>query len=226
MDKDNLIFNPFARDLSGIIGQMIKKSLYSFQTCIPAIVKEIGEDRGYVVVSPAVQQSNVQEEPVPWADIRLPVYTPFSNSVLISCPLAVGDTGWIVAGDLDPSLFLADTTQVAKQGVYTRHEYQFGFFIPCKLGEYSVESGEEDALIVKHGDTKIVISGDEISISSANPLKINAKSVSIESEKNNITIDGVNFKDHTHTATQASMESVITGEVTITGDLTTGGVDD
>ena len=218
--------NPFANDLYGMVGQMIKKALYSFQTCIPAIVKEVGENRGYVVATPAVQQSDVQQESVPWADIKLPVYTPFSNSVLISCPLAGGDTGWIVAGDLDPSLFLADTSKAAKQGVFTRHEYQFGFFIPCKLGEYSVESDESDAFIVKYGDTKITINGDEMTISSSKPLKINAKSVSITSEGNDIEIDGVNFKNHTHTATQADMQRVITGQVTITGDLTTGGVDE
>lgn len=221
-----LNFNPMANDLYGMIGQMIKKSLYSFQTCIPAIVKEVGENRGYAVVTPAVQQSDVQQESVPWADIRLPIYTPFCNSVVISCPLAVGDTGWIVAGDLDPSLFLADTSKTAKQGVFTRHEYQFGFFVPCKFGEYSVESDESDAFIVKYGDTKITINGDEMTISSSKPLKINAKSVSITSEGNDIEIDGINFKNHTHTATQLAMQQVITGEVTITGDLTTGGVDE
>lgn len=223
--------NPFANDLYGTIGQMIKKALYSFQTCIPAIVKEVGENRGYVVATPAVQQTDIQQESIPWADIKLPVYTPFSNSVLISCPLAVGDTGWIVAGDLDPSLFLADTSKTAKQGVFTRHEYQFGFFIPCRLGEYSVDSGEENAFIVKYGDTKITIKGEEVSISSSNPLKINAKSVSITSEGNDVKIDGINFKNHTHTtdvpaltvtnATPAGAGPV----VTVAQSVTSGGVD-
>ena len=225
-----LNFNPMAGDMYGMVEQLIKKSLYSFQTCIPAIVKSVGENRGYVVATPAVQQSDVQQESVPWADVKLPVYTPFSNSVLVSCPLAVGDTGWIVAGDLDPSLFLADTSKPNRQGIFSRHEYQFGFFIPCRLGEYSVESGEDDAFIVKYGDTKITIKDDEVSISSANPLKINAKSVSITSEGNDIEIDGINFKNHTHTTdvpalTVTNATPATAGPVeTVATSVTSGGV--
>lgn len=216
-------FNPVANNnLYGMIGQMIKKALYSFQTCIPAIVKEVGENRGYVVVSPAVEQSNIHQESVPWADIKLPVYTPFSKSVLISCPLAVGDTGWIVAGDLDPSLFLADTTKKAKQGVFTRHEYQFGFFVPCRMGEYELDSGD-DGFIVKYGQTKIMIKDDEVSISSSNPLKINAKSVSIVSDGNNkVTIDGVNFKSHTHKVVNGSGQPTLSTTATIGSSTTVG----
>ncbi|MBQ1758975.1 MAG: hypothetical protein IIZ94_04750 [Prevotella sp.] len=230
MDKNLMNFNPIANDsLYGVIGQMIKKALYSFQTCIPAIVKEVGENRGYVVVSPAVEQSNIYDESVPWADIKLPVYTPFCKSVLISCPLAVGDTGWIVAGDLDPSLFLSDTSKTAKQGIFTRHEYQFGFFVPCRFGEYELDSGDE-GFVVKVGETKIVIKDDEVDIVSSNPLKINAKSVSIESEGNNIEIDGVNFKNHTHTTdvpalTVSNATPASAGPVTtVAQSVTSGGV--
>lgn len=229
MDKTKVNFNPFVRgDLYGMVGQMIKKALYSFQTCIPAIVKEVGPNRGYVVATPAVEQSNVQQESVPWADIKLPVYTPFCKSVLISCPLTVGDTGWIIAGDLDPSLFLSDTTKTAKQGVFNRHEYQFGFFVPCRFGEYSVDSS--DGFVVQVGETKIAIGDNEVNITSSKPLKINAKSVSIESEGNNITIDGTNWKNHTHTtnvpaltvtnATPASAGPV----TTVAESVTSGGV--
>ena len=231
MDKNKLNFNPFVNgDLYGMVGQMIKKALYSFQTCIPAIVKEVSDNRGYVVVSPAVEQSNIHQEAVPWADIKLPVYTPFCKSVLISCPLTVGDTGWIVAGDLDSSLFLKDPSKKAKQGVFNRHEYQFGFFVPCRMGDYELDSGDE-GFVVKVGETKIVIKDDEVSISSSNPLKINAKSVSIESEGNNIEIDGVNFKNHTHTTdvpalTVTNATPASTGPVvTVAQSVTSGGVD-
>lgn len=223
MDKNKLNFNPFVNgDLYGMVGQMIKKALYSFQTCIPAIVKEVSDNRGYVVVSPAVEQSNIHQESVPWADIKLPVYTPFCKSVLISCPLTVGDTGWIVAGDLDSSLFLKDPSKKARQGVFNRHEYQFGFFVPCRMGDYELDSGDE-GFVVKVGETKIVIKDDEVDIVSSNPLKINAKSVSIESEGNNIEIDGVNFKNHTHKVVDDGGTPTLSTTATI-GSSTTVGV--
>lgn len=216
-------YNPYAKDVDGIINSALKKFAQNIQTCIPAIVKEI-KSRNKVIVSPAVQQVNSDWQSVSWADITLPVYTPTGTNALLSFPLAVGDTGWVIAGDLDPSLFLKDPSSPARQNVFDRHKYQYGFFVPSFLKPITVDAGDEDGIIIKNGDTKIVIKGNEIDIVSNNELKINAKSVSITSEGNNITIDGTNFKNHTHAVGSLSVPTTAPegSPSTITGN--TGGV--
>ena len=190
----NVSYNPYIGNLDGIISAVVKKNILRLQTCIPAIVKEVkGRDR--VVVSPAVQQIDSKWQSVPWADISLPVCTPSGNGLFVSFPLAVGDTGWIIAGDLDPSLFFKDKTRPQRQNLMNRHEYQFGYFVPDTINGYSVSSDNDGALVIgsKDGSTEVVISN--------NGLKIKSDSIIIETTDNaSVTIDGVNWKNHTHTA--------------------------
>lgn len=222
-NSNKSIWNPYNTDVGSVINSAIQKSLQRVQTCIPAIIKEV-KDRNHVVVSPAVQQINSDWQSVPWANITLPVYTPAGAGTFLSFSLDAGDTGWIIAGDLDPSLFFQDSSRPARQNVFDRHKYQYGFFLPCNMETINVSSEDNGGFIIKSGDTKIVVKHNEIDIVSNNKLKINAKSVNITSSGNNIEIDGVNFKNHTHSV--GSLEVPVTSAEgspsTITGN--TGGV--
>lgn len=194
MSDSPLIFNPYANDFVSFIQDAIKSAIYDIQTCIPAIVKEV-VDRNKVVVSPAVQQTGNEWQSVPWADITLPVCTPCGNGIFASFPLAAGDTGWIIAGDLDPSLFLKSPDKPQRQNTFERHEYRFGFFVPSTVGGYTLDSTDDGCLVIgsKDGNTKVTIGNDS--------LKIKSDSVIIETTDNaSVTIDGVNWKNHTHTA--------------------------
>ena len=223
MAVSNIGYNPYSNTLPAYINEAIKKAIKELQTCIPAIVKEV-KGRNQVIVSPAVQQTSPAWNTLSWADIMLPVYAPQGGNGIISMPVSVGDTGWIIAGDLDPSLFFKDTTRPASQNVFDRHNYQYGFFMPCKLGNFGISSDDDDGIVIKKGDTKIVIKDNEIDIVSNNELKINANSVSITSSGNDITIDGTNFKNHTHSVGSLSVPTTAPegSPSTITGD--TGGV--
>lgn len=216
-------FDPFAENIQVYIDRAIKKAIKEMQTCIPAIVKEV-KSREQVVVSPAVQQTSANWETLSWADVVLPVYTPQGGKGLLSFPLSVGDTGWIIAGDLDPSLFLQDPSKPARQNVFDRHNYQYGFFLPAKMKNYGIDQSDDGGIVIKNGDTKIVIKENEINIVSSSALKINAKSVNITSEGNNITIDGTNFKNHKHSVGTLKVPTTAPegSPSTITGS--TGGV--
>lgn len=222
--KNNIQFNPFATTIQTYINMAIKKAIKEMQTCIPAIVKEV-KGRDKVVVSPAVQQTSADWETLRWADILLPIYTPTGGKGIFSLPVSAGDTGWIIAGDMDPSLFMQDPTKPARQNVFDRHAYQYGFFLPCKMKDFGIDQNDDGGIVIKNGDTKIVIKENEIKIVSNNTLKINAKSVSIDSEGNSITIDGTDWKTHTHGV--GTLQVPVTGAEgspsTITGN--TGGVD-
>ncbi len=218
MSETPLIFDPYSNDFVSFVRGAIRKSIYEIQTCIPAIVKEV-KGRDKVVVSPAVQQTGNEWQSVPWADITLPVCTPSGGGVFVSFSLSVGDTGWIIAGDLDPSLFFQDPSRPQRQNTFDRHEYRFGFFVPNAVGGYTVSSQDDGALVIgsKSGNTKVVIKNDT--------LKIKSDSVIIETTDNSsVTIDGVNWKSHTHGVGTLSVPKTAAegSPSTITGD--TGGV--
>lgn len=228
MAVSNVGYNPFGNTLPAYINEAIKKAIKEMQTCIPAIVKEV-KGRNQVIVSPAIQQTSPAWNTLSWADIVLPVYAPQGGNGIISVPVSAGDTGWIIAGDLDPSLYFQNPSRPAAQNVFDRHNYQYGFFMPCKLGDFDISSDDDGGIVIKNGDTKIVVKGNEIDIVSNNELKINAKSVSITSEGNNITIDGTNWKQHTHTATwlPQTLTLAVSGSSATNAaqiDKTTGGV--
>lgn len=215
---NNSLYNPYSNNLDGVITAAIKRYLQRVQTCIPAIVKEV-KSRDKVIVSPAVQQTNSEWQSVPWADITLPVCTPCGNGIFASFPLAVGDTGWIIAGDLDPSLFFNDKSRPQRQNTFERHKYQFGYFVPDTINGYSVSSDDDGCLVIgsKNGNTKVTIGNNE--------LKIKSDSVIIETTDNaSVTIDGVNWKTHNHSVGTLSVPTTAAqgSPSTITGD--TGGV--
>ena len=193
------IYNPFVNNLSGYIQEALQTFAKQFQTCIPAIVKSV-EDRNTVTVSPAVLQTSADGLPVKWADITTTVLTPFSSGVFLSMPVAVGDTGWLVGADLDTDKF-KQTKKPAQQTIFTRHQYQFGFFVPDAINGYTVSEDDNGAWVLSStdGNTKIVLKDGSIDLKSKTDLKINAKNITIKSDNNaNVTIDGVNFKNHTH----------------------------
>ena len=174
------------------VEKILESFAKKFQTCIPAIVKKV-ISRDTVEVSPAVLQSDGDDNPVDWANITTTVLTPFASSMFISMPVSVGDTGWIVAADMDTSEF-KKAKKPRQQNLWSRHLYQYGFFVPDAINGYTVEDSDAGSIVIASldGNTKITIDKDQ--------LKINAKSITITSSEDNITIDGVNWKSHTHEA--------------------------
>lgn len=218
-------YNQFANDLPNYIENALRAFSHRFQTCIPAIVKEV-KSRDTVIVSPAVLQTASDGSGVGWSDITTTILTPFSSSIFLSMPVAVGDTGWLVGADLDTDKF-KQTKEPSQQTVFTRHQYQFGFFVPDAINGYTVSEDDNGAVVLStlDGTTKITLKDQEISLVSSKDLKINAQNVSITSSGNNVTIDGINFKAHTHTvpAGIALQAGEYSGATTATA--TTSGVD-
>ena len=216
------IYNPFTNNSSNYINDALRAFAYKFQTCIPAIVKKVNS-RDSVVVSPAVLLTDSDGRPVKWSDIATTILTPFGGDMFISMPVSVGDTGWLVGADFDTNKFKQDK-KPAQQTIFTAHQYQYGFFVPDAINGYTVSDDDNGALVLSSldGKTKISIKGDEINLVSDNVLKINAKTVSITSSGNNVSIDGINFKTHVHSGgTLANSAGVVAG---LTGGAEAGGV--
>ena len=223
-NKSNGIYNPFETNIYAVINNAVERAIKKLQTCIPAIIKEV-VDRKTVIAIPAVQQSNSEWDAINWAEIKLPVYSPLGGDIVMSFPLTAGNTGWIIAGDLDPSLFFQDVSSPAKQAFYDRHKYQYGFFLPANLGDFTVSQDDENRWVLTSLDGKTKISiGEGIDIETDKALKIKGNSVSITSSGNNITIDGTDWKTHKHGVGTLSVPTTAAegSPSTITGD--TGGV--
>lgn len=222
------IYRPFINNEQSLIETMLSDFAKRFQTCIPAIVKEV-ISRDKVKVSPAVLQTDGKGSAVEWADIIVSVLTPFSNGIFISMPCKAGDTGWLVGADLDTSEFKKNK-KPAQQNGFTRHLYQYGFFVPDAINGYSVSEDDDGAVVIStlDGKTKIALKDKNIDIVSDDKLKINAKSITIDSSNNNVVIDGINFKNHTHTIPSAIavQVSTTTGQGATTATAITSGVDD
>ena len=222
------IYRPFINNENALIETMLSDFAQRFQTCIPAVVKKV-ISRDTVEVSPAVLQSDSKGNPVEWASITTTVLTPFSGGIFLSMPLEAGDTGWLVASDLDTSIFKKDK-KPSQQNSLTRHLYQYGFFVPDAINGYTVSEDDDGAVVLTttNGKTKIALKHNEINIVSDDKLKINAKSITIDSSNNNVVIDGINFKEHTHTVPQGQSVQVdtTTGTGATSAPITTSGVDD
>ena len=212
-------YNQFANDLPNYIENALRAFAHRFQTCIPAIVKEV-KSRDTVTVSPAVLQTASDGSGVAWSDITTTILTPFSSGMFLSMPVAVGDTGWLVGADLDTDKF-KQTKEPSQQTVFTRHQYQYGFFVPDAINGYTVSDDDNGAIVLSStdGKTKISLKDGNIELKSKTDLKISAKNVSITSVGNNVTIDGTNWKTHTHNCT---VSGVTSGSVSASG--ITGGV--
>lgn len=222
------IYRPFINNENALIETMLSDFAQRFQTCIPAVVSKV-ISRDTVEVSPAVLQSDSQGNAVQWANITVTVLTPFSSGIFLSMPLAVGDTGWLVASDLDTTNFKKNK-KPAQQNILTRHLYQYGFFVPDAINGYTVSEEDEGAVVLStlDGKTKITLKDKEISVVSDDKLKINAKSITIDSSNNDVVIDGINFKNHKHTVPQGQAVQVntATGSGATSGTIQTLGVDD
>lgn len=229
MAKKQMIFDAYATGFETYILEAIRTSLHRLQTCIPAIVQSV-PSRDTVVAIPAVEQLDGNWETVPWAEIKLPVHTPCGSGIIISSPLTAGDTGWIIAGDLDPSLFIKTIKQKAKparQNILMRHDYQFGFFIPDKITGYEIASEDNGALVIqtKDGKTKISLKENTINIASGAELNINASNVTINGSSK-VTINGKDWETHQHQVPTAIPVQVTlpSGEGATTEPVNTGGV--
>lgn len=221
------IYKPYLPNDNALIQALLDNFAKSFQTCIPAVIKQV-ISRDKVRVSPAVQFTDADGLPIEWADITITVLTPFGGGSFISMPCKAGDTGWLVGADLDTAKF-KKSKKVSQQQSFVEHQYQYGFFVPDMINGYSVSEDDDGAIVIStlDGKTKIALKDKNIDIVSDDKLKINAKSITIASSGNNVVIDGINFKNHTHTVPSAiSVQvSTTTGQGATTTTATTSGVD-
>lgn len=215
-------YNPSNSDtLSGVIAEVLKNFGLSLENCIPAVVVSYDRTNNVAVVKPAINTILTDGTPQERDTIKLPVHILGGGGLVVSVPLSSGDTGWIIAGDRDISLF-KQSLGVSNPNTYRTHKFSFGFFIPDKIKGVSISSEDSSALTIQtlDGTTKISIESGKINIVSSASLTINAPNVNITG---NAEITG----DLTVTGTITGQTDVVAGTISglshTHGGVTAGG---
>ena len=198
-------YNPSnASTLSGVISEVLKNFGLSLENCLPAVVVSYDRSANVAEVKPAINTILTDGTPQERDTIKLPVHILGGGGLVISVPLSAGDTGWIIAGDRDISLF-KQSLSVSNPNTYRTHKFSFGFFIPDKIKGVTIKSTDSDALTIQtlDGSTRIAISDKKVKIVSSEEVEVECESLTMEATN-------VNIKGNT----------VITGDLTVTGTIT------
>lgn len=222
-------FNPANKStLSGVLQEVLKNFSLELENCLPAVVKSYDRTNNIVTVQPAINTILTNGNSQPRDLLRLPVYIYGGGGLFMSFPLQENDTGWIIAGDRDISIF-KQSLKVSNPNTYRTHQFSFGFFIPDKIKGYTINQADTNSFIISSldGNTKItlmqnkidIISGLDINIQSASNLTINASNIKIEG---NITHTGNLTTSGTITANIDVIAGGISGKTHIHGGVTSG----
>lgn len=199
--------------MSGILEEVLKNYSLNLENCFPAVVVSHDRTNNTVVVTPAINMVATDGTASPRANITLPVHIFGGGGIIISTPLKEGDTGWIIAGDRDITLF-KQSLKVSNPNTYRTHKLSFGFFIPDKVKGFTVQSGDDNAFLIQtlDGSTRIALSDGLVKVKTGG---------NIVAECTNLTITASSCK--ITATTDIIGDTTITGNLTVSSDITATG---
>lgn len=147
---------------------LINEALFRVRCCIPGIIQSYNQAQNTVEVQPAIRErvvdekGNVSYQQLPLL-INVPVVFPTASNIGITFPLAKNDQCLVLFSDLAIDNFW-EKGVVQNPVEIRRHDLSDGMAIPCNLSIGRVTAPGETLNIV-NGETKIEMSGSEISFS-------------------------------------------------------------
>ena len=165
MLQDSISIRDKNVSLSTLTSFIFRKMQMKIECCIPAVVKSYDRINNIVTVLPSINVITTDGESKERPKYYLPCMNPCGFGLGINFPLHEGDTGWIIACDRDSSAF-KETREVSDPEDFNIHLYSFGFFIPDQIKGFTIEEGDEDALVIESLDaqTKITLKHGEITV--------------------------------------------------------------
>jgi hypothetical protein len=189
---------------------------HDLRVAMPAIVQSFDEDTQTVVVLPAIREQmlNKQRVPVP-TDLPpisyVPIVLPRGGEYVLTMPIQPGDEGLLVIADACIDAWY-QSGGLQNQIDLRRHDLTDAFFIvgcwsqPRKLSNYSTSKAQLRSLdgntVIELGSSEITIKAPTVNVQATQVNVTGSEKVTI-SGNNQTTIDGVNFKEHTHTGVTA-----------------------
>ena len=117
----------------------------NLNVCVPAIVTKVNEDKTRMVTVQPIPNRKFRTESglvdIKRGEVTVPCMTFIHGGYILSSPLFVGDTGWLIAGDRDAIEALKENSTIPQKDKsdnkgpqsiesYSVNEFDFGFFIP------------------------------------------------------------------------------------------------
>lgn len=190
-------------DIISVNQLLLDNASESIKCAIPALVEEYDRTRNIAKIQPAPSIKNPDGTYTKRAAMWLPVWNFGGGGFIINFPLQKGDSGFIIASDVDTSAFWAKKEEY-NPATIGQHKYEFGWFVPDvrSYSEISISPEDDNKLVIQNlnGSTKFTISQNgEISLT-ANKLKVSAP---LSEFTGDITVGGISFLSHVHGGVQS-----------------------
>ena len=145
--------NPASRgDFAGIVRFILTKWLQKTDDMMPATVVSYNRTTNRAVVQPMISIVDTKNNVIQRGVVSsVPVLQLGGGGFVISCPLNVGDLGWIKASDRDISLFL-QFLKNSPPNTGRLHSFEDGMFIPDTMFKNVVINSEDEGNLVLQSD--------------------------------------------------------------------------
>lgn len=198
-------------DPRAIMAQVLRVFSLDFECCLPAIVRSYNRKSNTVTVQPAINQVSFDDQEIARLPATLPVFNPAGGGIGLNFPLQPGDTGYIIAGDRDNTLFLQNRA-VSIPNTGELHRFKFGFFVPDQIKGFDISDDDDGALVIQtlDGTTKISIKGGAINIVSSAAASVQAKTATVNCSESAVL---------TTPAATLNGDGAINGNLTVSGNI-------
>jgi hypothetical protein len=143
---------------------------------LPAKVVSYDRTLNRAIVQPMIQYIDTSNIAHTRAEVgEIPVQLDGGGNFFVSFPLVPGNLGWIKANDRDISLFL-QSYAIAPPNDFRLQDFSSAVFVPDIMFGYTIEAGDEDAMVIQSldGTIKITLSPDVIRIKHPTLIELEA----------------------------------------------------
>lgn len=189
-------------NLAAAVSYAFKKYLQDTDNQLPAKVlsysRSTNRARLQIMVPFVTTRNEVQQRAIV---ASVPVLQLGGGGFLLSFPIAPGDLGWIHACDRDISNFKNTFNSSSGPPTQRMHSFSDAMFVPDSMMQ-GVTLADNDGVCLQStdGTLSIVLTGDEIKITSPNKITFTAPEIDFDSV--NCSINGIRFDTHEHTGVQ------------------------
>lgn len=165
---NSVVFDPATAFLA-----MLRQHSFEMECCTPAAVLKFNRASHIATVLPLCKRRTNLGKSIAPMPINVHVWRYACGGVIIDLPVKTGDTGWLIAGDLDTTYVKDKNASFDPDGnegsqepqTNDLHRYRFGLFLPdsfCNFEDIS-QYGDEPVIGTYDGDgtiTPIDLGGD------------------------------------------------------------------
>lgn len=213
MQGDCLMDNVPASDLDPnvmrspvlMMQRILEKWQLKIECSIPAIVQSYDADANLVEVIPAVNMVLAtldqfgKNEVAQRAAVVVPVYRPQGGGFFSYHPLNAGDTGRLIASDVNTDNF-NQTKNVSNPNTYLTHQYAYGLFIPDGINNDLLSDDDKEKYVLSNSDgsVKLTMENGQFVITGNFVINGNLSVNGAISASGDVTSGSISLTGHTH----------------------------